>query len=93
MVMLVSPRERDIAERTRKFLPASARLVLVETEADAPEASLDLLIRSSAFFFDLCGATGTSWESPRNPGRIDKRRPMWVPFMAELRRSGPLTIG
>ena len=62
-------------------------------EADAPEASLDLLIRSSAFFFDLCGATGTSWESPRNPGRIDKRRPMWVPFMAELRRSGPLTIG
>ena len=93
VVMLVSPRERDIAERTRKFLPASARLVLVETEADAPEASLDLLIRSSAFFFDLCGATGTSWESPRNPGRIDKRRPMWVPFMAELRRSGPLTIG
>ena len=93
VVMLVSPRERDIAERTRKFLPASTRLVVVETEADAPVASLDLLIRTSAFFFDLCEATGTSWESPRNPGRIDKRRPMWVPFMAELKRSGPLAIG
>ena len=93
VVMLVSPRERDIAERTRKFLPASTKLVLIETEADAPEASLDLLIQSSAFFFDLCGATGTSWESPRNPGRIDKRRPMWVPFMAEMKRIGPLTLG
>ena len=93
VVMFVSPREKDIAARTRKFLPASTKLVLIETDADAPEASLDLLIRSSAFFFDLCGVTGTSWESPRNPGRIDKRRPMWAPFMAELRRSGPLTIG
>lgn len=93
VVMLVSPRERDIAERTRKFLPASARLVIVETGVDAPEASLDLLISSSAFFFDLCEATLTSWESPRNPGRIDKRVPMWVPFMAEMRRNGPLSLG
>ena len=93
VVMLVSPRERDIAERTRGFLPASARLVIIETEADSPEASLDLLIRTSAFFFDLCGATGTDWKSPRNPGRIDKRVPMWVPFMAEMKRTGPLTIG
>ena len=92
VVMLVSPRERDIAERTRKFLPASARLVIIETEADAPDASLDLLIRSSAFFFSLCGATGTNWECPRNPGRIDKRKPMWVPFMAELKRIGPLRL-
>jgi hypothetical protein len=90
VVLLVSSRERDIAERTRKFLPASAKLVVIETDADAPEASLDLLIRSSAFFFGLCEATGTDWESPRNPGKIDKRRPMWVPFMAEMKRNGPL---
>ena len=92
VVMFVSPREKDIAARTRKFLPASTKLVLVETEADAPEASLDLLIRSSAFFFDLCGVTGTNWESPKNPGKIDKRQPMWVPFMAEMKRIGPLTL-
>ena len=92
VVMFVSPRERDIAERTRKFLPASTRLVVVETETDAPEASLDLLIRTTAFYFDLCAATGTDWESPRNPGKIDKRRPMWTPFMAELKRSGPLGL-
>ena len=92
VVMLVSPRERDIAERTRKFLPASTRLVIVETGVDAPEASLDLLIRSSEFFLALCGATGTDWESPRNPGRIDKRVPMWVPFMAGLKKKGSLSV-
>ena len=91
--MFVSPREKDIAARTRKFLPASTKLVIIETDADAPEASLDLLIRSSAFFFDLCGVTGTNWASPKNPGKIDKRQPMWVPFMAEMKRIGPLTLG
>ena len=69
VVMFVSPREKDIAERTRKFLPASTRLVLIETEADTPDASLDLLIRSSAFYFDLCSVTGTNWVSPKTPAR------------------------
>ena len=54
---------------------------------------VDLLIRSSDCFFDLCGVTGTNWVSPKNPGKIDKRQPMWVPFMAEMKRIGPLTLG
>ena len=90
VVMLISPRERDIAERTRGFLPASAKLVIIETDADAPEASLDLIIRSSEYFFSLCRATGTNWESPANPGKIDKRKPMWIPFMADMKRCGLL---
>ena len=92
VVMLVSPRERDIAGRTRKFLPASTRLVIIETGVDAPEASLDLLIRGSLFFFDICASTGTDWKSPANPGRIDKRQPMWVPFAAKLKQDGPLKL-
>lgn len=92
VVLFVSPRERDIVARTRKFLPASTKLVIIETEVDGPEASLDLLIRSSLFFFDLCGVTGTNWKSPANPGKIDKRVPMWVPFIAELKRNGPLSF-
>lgn len=31
-------------------------------------------------------------ESPKNPGRIDKRKPMWVPFMAALRKQGALCL-
>ena len=49
-----------------------------------------LLIRSSAFYFDLCSVTGTNWVSPKNPGKIDKRQPMWVPFTARLKKDGPL---
>ena len=92
VVLYVSPRERDIAARTRKWLPASTKLIVIETEADAPEASLDLLIRTTAFYSGLCDVTGTDYEKPKNPGRIDKRVPMWVPFQAELKKNGPLTV-
>ena len=93
VVMLVSPRERDLAERTRKYLPASTKLVLVETAEDAPEASLDLLVRATEFFRTACEATGVNPVSPSNPGRIDKRVPISVPFAAEMRRNGPLDLG
>lgn len=92
VVMFVSPREKDIAARTRAFLPAGTRLILIETGHDAPEASLDLLIRSTELFHVLCDVNGANPESPRNPGRIDKRKPMWVPFMATLKKQGPLTL-
>ena len=90
IVLLVSPREKDIAVRTRAFLPPSAKLVIIETGHDAPEASLDLLIRATAFYHTVCTAAGVNPESPKNPGRIDKRKPIWVPFMAELKKQGPL---
>ena len=92
IALFVSPRERDIVARTRAFLPATTKLIIIETEHDAPEGSLDLLIRSTEFFHTLCSATGVNPESPKNPGRIDKRKPMWVPFMAEMKRQGALQI-
>lgn len=92
IVLFVSPRERDIASRTRKYLPGGAKLVIIETEYDAPEASLDLLIRATEFFHSICPVYGLDPTSPKNPGRIDKRVPMWVPFMAEMKKNGPLSI-
>ena len=92
IIMMVSPREKDIAERTRGFLPPTAKLIIIKTEHDAPEASLDLLIRSTELFHTLCSTYGVNPECPSNPGRIDKRKPMWVPFMAALRKQGPLSL-
>ncbi len=92
VVMFITPREKDLAARIRELLPASAKLILIETEADAPEASLDLLIRSSLFFFDLCEATGTNWVKPKNPGDIDKRKPIAIPFISQLKKDGPLKV-
>ena len=92
VILLVSPRERDIVERTRAFLPPTTKLVIIETGKDAPEASLDLLIRTTEFYHIVCEATDINPESPKNPGHIDKRKPMWVPFMAELKKQGPLSL-
>ena len=92
VVMLVSPREKDLAGRIRDFLPAMTKLVLIETEHDAPEASLDLLIRATEFFQKLCTACGANPQSPSNPGRIDKRKPIHIPFTAEMKAWGPLTL-
>ena len=92
VILFVSPREKDIVARTRAYLPATTKLVIIKTEHDVPEASLDLLIRSTEFFHILCSTAGVNPASPKNPGRIDKRKPMWVPFMAEMKRNGPLII-
>lgn len=92
VVMFVSPREHDIAARTRAWLPASTKLIIIETSEDSPLASFDLLVKATSFFLDLCDITGASYDTPKNPGRIDKRKPMWVPFMSEMKKNGPLTI-
>jgi len=92
VILLVSPREKDIAGRIRKFLPASTKLIIIETGDDAPSASLDLLIRSTEFVLSL-ETIGINLETPKNPGKIDKRVPMWIPFMAEMKKNGPLSIG
>ena len=93
MVMIVSPREKDLARRVRAFLPAATRLILIETAEDAPEATLDLLIRAAEFYRGLCHTHGVDpYASPANPGRIDKRIPIGIPFTAEMKRIGPLTI-
>ena len=92
IVMLVSPRERDISLRTRAFLPPTTKLVVVETGHDAPEATLDLLLRASDFFRELCTVCGTDPACPSNPGRIDKRVPINVPFISGMKEWGPLFL-
>ena len=67
------------------------RFIFTSNQHDAPEASLDLLIRATEFFHAICTVYGQDPTSPGNPGRIDKRVPMWVPFMAEMKKYGPLS--
>lgn len=90
VVMLVTPREKALSERIRSFLPESTRLILVETLLDSPAASLQLLAGITLLFSDLCRSAGVNPDSPKNPGKIDKRVPIWVPFIAELKKIGPL---
>ena len=43
-------------------------------------------------YFSICPVYGLDPTSPKNPGRIDKRVPMWVPFIAEMKKNRPLSI-
>lgn len=92
IVMFITPREREMAKKIRGFLPGSAKLVIIETEKDAPEASLDLLIKMTEFYNSLCQTCGVNPKRPKNPGKINKRRPIYIPFRATLKKSGPLSI-
>lgn len=92
VVMMISPREKALSERILSFLPEDTKLVLIETALDSPAAPLDLLISTSLLFSQLCESVGVNPDSPKNPGKIDKRKPMWVPFTAELKKTGPLNL-
>ena len=92
IIMLVTPRERDIANRIRRFLPDETKLIVIETAYDAPEATLDLLIRATAFYGDICDSVYINPQSPGNPGHIDKRVPISIPFKEALKKAGPLCL-
>lgn len=92
MVLFVGPRERAIVARTRKFLPATTKLIIIETEQDAPEATLDLLIRAEVFFRALSRLRNINYERPANPGRIDKRIPIHSSSPAQILKDGPVGI-
>ncbi len=89
--MLVTPREKALSERIRSFLPENTKLILVETVLDTPASSLQLLTSITLLFAELCRGAGVNPDSPKNPGKIDKRVPIWVPFIAELKKIGPLS--
>lgn len=92
LVLMVSPREKDLVRRIRSFLPASAIVILIETKYNAPEATLDLLIRSTEFFRSVCDCCLIKPHCPANPGGIDKRVPISIPFKEEMKANGPLSL-
>lgn len=92
VVMIVSPREEALCNRIRTFLPADTKLIVIRTGLDSEAAPLDLLISATEVFHTLSGAAGINPDSPKNPGKIDKRRPMWIPFTADLKKIGPLDL-
>ena len=90
VVMLVSPREKALSARIRSFLPKDTKVVVIETGLNGPEAGLDLAVKMTGFFEAAAGSAGVNPDSPKNPGRMDKRVPMWIPFVADLKKAGPL---
>lgn len=92
VVMLVTPRERPFAEKILRILPSSCKVILLQSDFEGAEASLELMIRSSLLAGEIAAQKDIDPLSPPNYSRIDKRVPGQIPFISDLKKSGPLTI-
>ena len=65
IIALVSPVERDLAEKTISCLPNDIPIIYIETELDLPKASIEMLVKSFRFVEDLGKARNID---PGRPG-------------------------
>ena len=65
IVALVSPREKDLAQKTISCLPEDVPVITITSDIDNPKASIDLLVKAFRFVADLGQARGID---PGKPG-------------------------
>ena len=94
--MLITPRERKLAQGIRnvKTTPANTPIITIETEYDNPLAAIDLLIKSSALIFQLGEVRGRHPQSTLSTAKeVDVRFPKnAVNYEQELRRLGSISL-
>lgn len=95
MILLITPRERELAKRIREnVLPSNIPIVEITTERNDALATIELLLDSMYFIFDVAERYhGVNPNSPQNLSGIDKRFPIsGVKFLSELSNSGEMCI-
>ena len=92
VVMIMTPREVAFADKIREILPERCKKIIMETFAEGAEASLELMLQVSSLTGCIASQNGIDPLSPPNYGVIDKRKPAQIPFLSDLKKSGPLKI-
>lgn len=92
VVMITTPREAPFASKISDILPARCQKILIETNAEGAESSLELMLQTSYLAGFIASKKGIDPQSPPNYGCIDKRKPAQIPFISDLKNSGPLKI-
>ena len=95
MVLLITPRERKLADGIRKVaLADNMPVVEIVTEDATALASIQLLIDALAFVFDFSEKHhGINPNDPANYSGIDKRKPIsGVNYVTELEKFGNMSI-
>ena len=95
MILLVSPRERKLADGIRKnALPDNMPVVEIVTDHNNALASMQLLIDALTFIFEFAEEHhGINPNDPKNYSGIDKRAPInRISYITELERFGELSI-
>ena len=92
IIMLITPRELPFAERIWKILPQNCKVLLLQSSLEGAEATLELMIKATLLVGEIAVQKKVNPLSPPNYGGIDKRYPTQIPFISDLKKSGPLKI-
>ena len=95
VVLLQTPREREIAQRLRKVLPPETPIITVQTEHNSPLATIDLLVKANVLIADIAEKYyGINPCDPKNVyGQYFKAGPMNnVSFVRDFQKWGGLSI-
>ena len=85
-------REAPLADKIRDILPERCKKIILETFAEGAEATLELMLKASELTGYIASQNGINPLSPPNYSNIDKRYPKQIPFISDLKKSGPLKI-
>lgn len=92
VIMLTTPREEQFALRIKEILPERCKVINLHSNYLDSLATIDLLYKSSVLAGEIAEAHGVNPLNPSNHGGIDKRKPQQIPFINDIKNSGPLTI-
>ena len=92
VIMIMTPKEVSFANKIRVILPERCKKIIMETYAEGAEASLELMLQASELAGYIASQNGINPMSPPNHGPIDKLKPIQIPFISDLKKSGPLKI-
>lgn len=93
LVMLVTPREKQIVKELRdKVIPKQMPLVVLTSGHDTALATVDLEIKAGMFCSELSNANNVNINDPKNYAKIDKLFPRnGVKFEKDFKEYGCLT--
>lgn len=95
IVLLVSPREKNLVEQIRlNAIPSRTPVIIIETEHESAVGTLDLLIKSNVligYISEQCKKINPYSPPNYNAQDVDKRKPIYgVKFLGELQRNEKL---
>ena len=92
VIMLTTPREESFAQKIRDILPKRCKVVVIHSDRTDSLAAIDLIYKTSVLAGGIAEMHGVNPLNPSNYGPVDKLKPQQIPFISDIKKSGPLKI-
>lgn len=93
VVLFVTPRERNVADRLLVLLPEGTPVILIESKKDSPASTIELTMQGIRLFDSIGEAQGINPANPTSKGGIDKRDPQnRILFKTDFKEFGALSL-